>query len=63
MLMLSKLDSKYKHTQTSAIYTKELGLNVMIKNMLRVLFAFISPHRKSAGCNGSLDTCIQHKQL
>lgn len=64
MLMLSKFDSKYKHTQTNIIHTKQLGLNVMIKNMLQVLFVFISPNRKSpAGCNGSLDTCIQNKQL
>lgn len=51
MLIPSKLDSKYKH-----MHTKVLGLNVMIKNMLQVLFVFISPNRKSpAGCNGSLD--------
>lgn len=39
--MFSKLDSKYKHTQTNTIHAKELGLNVMIKNMLQVLFVFI----------------------
>lgn len=64
MLIFSKLDSKHKHTQTNTICVKEPELNVMIQNLLQVLFVFISPSRKSpAGCNGSLDTCIQHKQL
>lgn len=40
-LMLSKLDKKYKHTQTNTMHYKELGLNVMIKNMLQVLSVFI----------------------
>lgn len=43
VLIPSKLDSKYKHMQTNTIntiHTKVLGLNVMIKNMLQVLFVF-----------------------
>lgn len=64
MLTFSKLNSKHKHTQANTICAKEPELNVMIQNLLQVLFVFISSSRKSpAGCNGSLDTCIQHKQL